>query len=103
MSNIEAEKILKAQNLEGKHILKTTISQENILDEAAEILGINFNDFLLKQKPYLTTEQLLKLKEQGYLIGAHSFYHPEFWKISEDEQINEVKKSMNWLVERNQS
>ena len=96
----KAEQILKDQNLNGEQILKATILQEVLLDEAAEILGINFNDFLIKQKPYLSTEQLLKLKEQGFSIGAHSFYHPEFWKISEDEQINEVKKSMDWLVEK---
>jgi peptidoglycan/xylan/chitin deacetylase (PgdA/CDA1 family) len=96
----KAMQILKDQNLYGEQILKATILQEVFLDEAAEILGINFKDFLVKQKPYLSTEQLLKLKEQGFSIGAHSFYHPEFWKISEDEQINEVKKSMDWLVEK---
>lgn len=100
LSNIEAENILKAQNLEGEKILKATISQENILDEVAGLLGINFNDFLAETKPYLTTEQLLKLKEQGFSIGAHSFYHPEFWKISDEEQLEEIKKSMDWLLEK---
>ncbi|MBK6281898.1 MAG: hypothetical protein IPF54_03820 [Draconibacterium sp.] len=84
----------------GEQILKATILQEVFLDEAAELLGLNFGDFLSEIKPYLTTEQLLKLKGQGFSIGAHSFYHPEFWKISEVEQINEVKKSMDWLVEK---
>ncbi len=98
--DLKAEQILKDQNLQGEQILKANILHEVFLDKVAEILGINFNDFLIKQKPYLTTEQLLKLKEQGFSIGAHSFYHPEFWKISEDEQIDEVKKSMDWLVEK---
>jgi peptidoglycan/xylan/chitin deacetylase (PgdA/CDA1 family) len=99
-SEMDAEQILKEQNLQGEQILKATIFQEKILDKVALLLGINFDDFLAKQKPYLTTEQLLKLKEQGFSIGAHSFSHPEFWKISEEEQLDEVKRSMNWLVEK---
>ena len=99
-SNPKVEQILKEHNLQGKEILKASVLQENILNEAAGLLGVNFNDFLVKQKPYLTTEQILKLKKQGFSIGAHSFYHPEFWKITEEEQLDEVKKSMNWLVEK---
>jgi peptidoglycan/xylan/chitin deacetylase (PgdA/CDA1 family) len=99
-TDLNAEKILTKQNLNGDLILKATIFQESFLDEAAVLLEINFGDFLAKHKPYLTTEQLLNLKELGFSIGAHSFNHPEFWKISEDEQLNEVKKSMDWLVEK---
>ena len=97
---IKAEKILEENNLNGNKVLNASVLQDIILDEAAELVGIDFNDFLTNQKPYLTTEQLLKLKEQGFSIGAHSFNHPEFWKISEDEQLNEIRKSMNWLVEK---
>ncbi len=74
--------------------------QEKILNEIAALLGINFDEFLENEKPYLTTAQILKLNEQGFSIGAHSENHPEFWKIAEKEQLEEVKKSMNWLVEK---
>lgn len=97
---LKVEQILKNQNLQGEQILKATILQENVLDEVAALLGINFDEFLKKQKPYLTTEQILELQRQGFSIGAHSFSHPEFWKISEEEQLNEIKKSMDWLVEK---
>lgn len=99
-SNPKVEHYLKEQNLQGKEILKASVLQENILDEAAGLLGVNFKDFLVKQKPYLTTEEILNLKQQGFSIGAHSFNHPEFWKITEEEQLDEVKKSMDWLVEK---
>jgi len=98
--DFQVERFLKKHHLQGEYILKATILQENILDEAATILGINFNDFLENQKPYLTTIQILNLKNEGFSIGAHSFNHPEFWKISEKEQMKEVKKSMNWLSEK---
>ena len=99
-SNPKVEHYLKEQNLQGKEILKASILQVNILDEATAALGINFKDFLEKQKPYLTTEQIFELKSKGFSIGAHSFNHPEFWKITEEEQLDEVKKSMDWLVEK---
>ena len=97
---LKAEQILKNQNLQGEQILKATIFQDKVLDEVAALLGINFDEFLKKQKPYLTTEQILELKKQGFSIGAHSFHHPEFWKISEEEQLSEIKKSMDWLLEK---
>lgn len=99
-SNPKAEQFLKEQNLMGKQILNASILQVNILNEVAALLEINFDSFLKVQKPYLTTGQLLKLKEQGFTIGAHSFYHSEFWKISEDQQMHEIKSSMNWLVQK---
>lgn len=98
--DLKAEQILREQNLNGEQILKASILQENILDEIAVLLGINFDEFLAKQKPYLNIEQILKLKEQGFSIGAHSFYHSEFWKISEEEQFKEIKSSMKWLLEK---
>lgn len=99
-SNPKVEHYLKEQNLQGKEILKASILQEDILSETATLLEVNFKDFLEKQKPYLTSAQIFELKSQGFSIGAHSFNHPEFWKITEEEQLDEVKKSMNWLVEK---
>jgi len=96
----ETEKVLLENNLQGNNILKTTILQVEVLNKVAEMLEIDFADFLKQQKPYLTTQQILQLKNQGFSIGAHSFNHPEFWKITEEEQLEEIKNSMNWLVEK---
>ena len=95
----QAEQLLKKHDLENEKILKATILQENILDEVAVLAGVSFNEFLEKQKPYLTTQQILDLQNQGFSIGAHSTNHPEFWKISEQEQMKEIRESMNWLTE----
>ncbi len=46
----KAVQILKNQNLYGEQILKATILQEVFLDEAAELLGLNFGDFLSEIK-----------------------------------------------------
>jgi peptidoglycan/xylan/chitin deacetylase (PgdA/CDA1 family) len=95
----EVLKILQENELNQKNILQTDISKVDILNETGLMLGINFNEFLETKSPYLTSKQISKLKEDGFSIGAHSETHPEFWNLSESEQLNEIKKSMNWVNE----
>jgi peptidoglycan/xylan/chitin deacetylase (PgdA/CDA1 family) len=90
----EAEKLLAGHNMAGEKILTATIQQESVLNEAAGLLGLNFEDYLKKQQPYLTSGQLKNLADNGFTIGAHSHNHPEFWTISEEQQMQEVKESM---------
>ncbi len=95
----KAIKILDENHLNGINILKATIRQTEILDKVAEIIDLDFKDFLRKQSPYLTTEQLVQLQSQGFTIGAHSVNHPEFWLISAEKQKEEIVQSVNWVKE----
>jgi peptidoglycan/xylan/chitin deacetylase (PgdA/CDA1 family) len=90
----KALQFLAENGLTAENILKAEILQVNILNEVAALLGIDFTEFLSRHKPYLTSEQIKSLAENGFTIGAHSHQHPEFWKISEAAQIEEIKKSM---------
>ncbi len=96
----KATQFLNTNELNEKNILQTDISKVDILDETANILGIDFSRVLKSQNPYLTTKQIIELKESGFSIGAHSKNHPEFWNISEEEQLNEIKQSMSWVVDK---
>jgi peptidoglycan/xylan/chitin deacetylase (PgdA/CDA1 family) len=93
----KAAEFLDKNGLPAGKILKAEISQVEILNEAATLLGVDFSEFLSRHKPYLTSEQIKSLADDGFTIGAHSHSHPEFWKISEKKQIDEIKKSMNLL------
>ena len=93
-TNPEVEKLLAGNNIARENILTAGISQVDVLNEAAQKLGIDFIEFLMKQKPYLTEAQIKRLAGDGFTIGAHSHSHPEFWKISPEKQIEEVKTSM---------
>jgi peptidoglycan/xylan/chitin deacetylase (PgdA/CDA1 family) len=93
----KAAAFLDKSGLSAEKILQAEISQVEILNEAAILLDIDFEDFLNRQKPYLTSEQIKSLADDGFTIGAHSHSHPEFWKISEKKQIGEIEKSMNLL------
>lgn len=95
-----AEKILAENDLLGNNILKATIRQVDVLDKVADLIDLDFADFLQKQRPYLTSNQLAELQNQGFSIGAHSFGHPEFWEITADEQLDEIRKSVDWVSEK---
>ena len=97
--NSKAELFLKDNGLDQQNILQTNIAKVDILEETANILDINFSELLKTDNPYLTNKQIIKLKNDGFLIGAHSTNHSEFWTISEEEQLAEVEQSMNWVVE----
>lgn len=95
----EAESLLKQSGLNIQNILTASFSQRNILDQVAVLLELDFAEFLSREKPYLTTEQVKQLSKQRFSIGGHSHEHPEFWLISEKKQLKQVKKSMKWVEE----
>ncbi len=95
--NTEVVKLLSKSGLKSKEILKASISQTRILDQAARLLDVDFSEFLENQKPYLTTSQLIRLAKKGFSIGAHSHKHPEFENLSTFEQLEEIKTSMKAL------
>lgn len=97
--NLRVNKYLEKENLAGEKILQASVFQEDILNEAACMLEFSFTDFLSRQQPYMSSEQVKKLASEGFSIGAHSHTHPEFWKITEAEQLYEVKISMSRVMQ----
>lgn len=63
----------------------------------ANELGVDFETYLSDSKPYLSTEETLKLANDGFTIGAHSMDHPNFAKIALKEQIEQVESSLQWV------
>jgi peptidoglycan/xylan/chitin deacetylase (PgdA/CDA1 family) len=56
------------------------------------------NDFLNKEKPYLTTEQIKTLAKQGFTIGAHSVDHPYYHQIPLEEQLRQTRESLDFVA-----
>lgn len=80
-------------------VLQVNYLHKDVLDEIACLLSIDFNDFLQKNKPYLSTDELNLLMKDGFNIGAHGVGHPEFFNISFKEQYRQVKESIIWVKE----
>ena len=91
-----AENNFTSENLKSV-ILKLTLQNNNILDKIGEILELNFNEFLINEKPYLSKDELLELSQNNFSIGAHSINHPEYYLINETEQIKQTTESINYI------
>lgn len=63
------------------------------LDHAAELLGFDTGEFLSRQRPYLSVEQLMQMRSDGISIGAHSVDHPLYRDITLDEQLRQTRES----------
>ncbi|NVK53675.1 MAG: polysaccharide deacetylase family protein [Flavobacteriaceae bacterium] len=89
---IALNKITKSKLI---NTLKTLSSKDSDkLDKLAKLFKISFKEFLKKKTPYLTTEQILELKMQGFYFGAHSKNHPYYAEISLEEQIKQTIESV---------
>jgi len=55
------------------------------------------DEFLEKDKPYLTTVQIKELNSKGFTFGAHSVDHPYYNTISLDEQLRQTRESLDFV------
>lgn len=104
----DARKILteefKLKNPQLKSLIKKVdlinYLNQSELDILGQKLGINFDDFLQKQQPYLSSEQLKALTEKGFGISAHSWDHPLYFELSLEEQLETTVKTLDYLSEK---
>lgn len=87
--------ILESNGVIEKSKRNFSIHQNQLLDQLAVDNGIDFNNY----KPYMSTEQVQRLVDDGFTVGGHSVDHPEMYLLSEDEQYQQVAKSMKWVVD----
>lgn len=80
-----------------ENILSIKYQNKELLNELAHLLDYNYNDFLLKHSPYLTSHQIKTLLKQGFYFGAHSLDHPEYRYIDLKEQVRQTKESIETI------
>lgn len=64
--------------------------------EAKELQQIT-KEFLLDYKPYMTSDQVRSLIQQGFTIGAHSLSHPYYYKLTLEQQLSQTLDSIYGL------
>tara|TARA_R110001583_G_scaffold47774_2_gene149622 strand:+ start:1859 stop:2884 length:1026 start_codon:yes stop_codon:yes gene_type:complete len=68
------------------------------LDKIAILLKVSFKDFLVKEKPYLSSQQIKELITKGFTFGAHSCSHPRYDLIDFENQLCETKDSIHFVT-----
>jgi peptidoglycan/xylan/chitin deacetylase (PgdA/CDA1 family) len=89
-----------AEKYAAKGLLDFSAENEREIDELAILLGENFEEYLKNNQPYLTSEDVKSLIEDGFTIGAHSKNHPKYFDISIDEQVAQTIESVDFLVQK---
>jgi peptidoglycan/xylan/chitin deacetylase (PgdA/CDA1 family) len=63
------------------------------IDEAANLVRLDFREYLKSKKPYLTGDQIRKLIQKGFTFGGHSIDHPNFALLPEEDRIRQAIES----------
>ena len=97
----QAEQLLQGSvNTTLPEFLKrAAFTNHSVLDQIAGILGIDFDQFLKQNQPYMTIQQIKELQNDGFLIGAHGADHREFFLSSEVEIMAQISDSMKFLIQ----
>ena len=101
-SGIKSAEQLLLKHFSNKNIHqflhRATFTDHLLLDQLAEIFGLDFELFLKQKQPYMNLQQIKELQADGFLIGAHGMDHREFFLSSEDEIMEQISASMEFLI-----
>ncbi len=81
-----------------KHkLLGTKNNNVQLIDDIADTLEVDFQVFLNRRQPYLTSGQIKSMINNGFTIGAHSMDHPYYPQLSVEEQITQTVHSVHYV------
>lgn len=69
--------------------------QRHIPDELGLLFELDFEGFLKKEKPFMSTHQIKNLIDKGFEVGAHSMTHPLYRLIPLAQQLAETQESID--------
>ncbi|MBS1655129.1 MAG: polysaccharide deacetylase family protein [Bacteroidetes bacterium] len=88
---------LSAPSLIRAELLKINYLNKDKAETLGQLSGISFKDYLYEKRPFLTKDQVYKLKKDGFTIGSHSIDHPLYSLLNEEEQIRQTVESINYV------
>jgi hypothetical protein len=75
-------------------------AEKSVLDEIGVVCGLDFQAYALRERPYLSSDQVRALLGRGMAIGAHSIDHPRYADIPIAEQLRQTRESARFLQQR---
>ncbi len=68
-------------------------ADDDLIEKACAILGVDVARFLADERPYMTSEEINQMQAEGFTIGAHSQTHRKLGLLPEEEIISEIAGS----------
>lgn len=95
--NDATQKILKKHPGETieKQLWNITYHHQDDLNRIGASVGFSFDNYLRLYKPYLSIQEIVKLKEEGFVFGAHSVDHPPYYQLNQDDQLKQTVQSID--------
>ncbi|MFP5470628.1 MAG: polysaccharide deacetylase family protein [Bacteroidia bacterium] len=81
--------------LNEKNLFNLSYSQNDQMHEIALRNKVTFGEYLKNHKPYLTTEQIIDLRNCGFTFGSHSVDHPDYRLLPIEKQVEQTLKSLS--------
>ena len=78
-------------------LLSIRFGRQDLLDQIASLWKLDWQAFLLRRQPYLSTEQIRQMQKEGFTFGAHSLDHRRYYDWPLEEQLHQTKESMRWV------
>jgi len=79
-------------------ILSINFENQYHLNEVANHLEIDFNNYLKENSVYLTTEQLTNLKKDGFGVSSHGWDHPLYNQLALKNQLDNTQQSLDYMT-----
>src|SRR5262245_41535398 len=70
-----------------------TYPERDKVNAACDVLELDIDAFLRRERPYMTSEQIVDLARAGFTIGGHSCNHPELWLLDWKDAAREIVDS----------
>lgn len=95
----EALQAAPGENAEAA-LRRITWRGRELADKAGELLNLDFDAYLKKERPFMTPDEVGELVKQGFAIGGHSIDHPYYKELSLEEQLAQTLGSVDLLVKQ---
>lgn len=81
-------------------LLQLNHTQIHLIDHLAQLINIDFDQYLHEKKPYMTLEMIQSLHHQGFYFGGHSLDHPLYNLLDIETQWHQTMASIAWVCEK---
>ena len=75
-------------------------NEEDIFNQIGPVINLDFDCFLKKNQPYLTSAQVKNMIKDGFEFGGHSIDHPLYKELSLEDQIMQTIESTQIIKRR---
>ncbi len=81
-------------------VLSIVYAQRSLACSVAEVLEVDLDRYVSRTQPHLRSDQVARLIERGFSIGAHSQDHPLYADLPLSEQLAQTRNSVEMLRDR---